>query len=78
MMVWNQLTYCAINPDGSVGCLVAFAFREYAEGPNSDRFGSTWSTHQTMKKGLHASFSITIMVMLFVKPLHFLMIIINN
>jgi hypothetical protein len=34
MLVHDELACFAINPDGSDGCRVAFAAREYAEGEN--------------------------------------------
>ena len=38
MMVRNELACYAVNPDGSDGCRVGFASREYAAGPNGKRF----------------------------------------
>jgi len=38
MLVQNELACYAINPDGSDGCHVAFAAREYAAGENGRRF----------------------------------------
>ena len=38
MLVQNELACFAINPDGSDGCRVAFAAREYAAGENGRRF----------------------------------------
>jgi hypothetical protein len=38
MIVENELACFALNPDGSDGCRVAFAAREYAAGENGRRF----------------------------------------
>ena len=38
MLMQNQLACFAINPDGSDGCRVAFAAREYAAGENGRSF----------------------------------------
>jgi hypothetical protein len=38
MLVQNKLACFAINPDGSDGCHVAFAAREYAAGENMRSF----------------------------------------
>ena len=38
MIVENELSCFALNPDGSDGCRVAFATREYTAGENGRRF----------------------------------------
>ena len=38
MIVNNELACFSLNPDGSDGCCVAFAAREYAAGENGQRF----------------------------------------
>jgi hypothetical protein len=38
MLVRDELACFAVNPDGSDGCRVAFAAREYAAGENGRRF----------------------------------------
>ena len=38
MLVQDELACFAVNPDGSDGCRVAFAAREYAAGENGRRF----------------------------------------
>ena len=38
MLVRDELACFAVNPDGSDGCRVAFAVREYAAGENGRRF----------------------------------------
>ena len=40
MIVKNELACFALNPEGSDGCRVAFATREYAAGENGRRFDS--------------------------------------
>ena len=40
IMVHNELACYVVNPDGSDGCHVGFASREYGAGPNGKRFAS--------------------------------------